>query len=253
MSRALAFALLPVVLVQGRRLRRTIPRLPPAAQPWFGGDSAPSALQLLVVGDSTAVGAGVATTSDALVGKLVRRIQTAGGRGRTLGWRVVGSNGSTSAQVLEKHRDEVVSEATDIAVVLVGWNDVLRLRSGAAFGRDLSALLQLLVDNNPGIQCAVVAPPLFGKFTVLPQPLRFALGRHARGLTRVARKVARAHGAVLAPGFDGRAVASDGFHPDETGYDKIADGVMMALSHSGTVIGSAVDGSGGGDHWLPSP
>jgi lysophospholipase L1-like esterase len=252
-TRALAFALLPVVLAQGRRLRRTIPRVPPAAEPWFGGDSAPSALQLLVVGDSTAVGAGVATTTEALVGKLVRRIQTAGGRGRTLGWRVIGSNGSTSAQVLEKHRDEVVAEATDIAVVLVGWNDVLRLRPGKAYGRDLYELLRVLVENNPGIQCAVVAPPLFGKFAVLPQPLRLALGVHARGLTRVAAKVARAQGAVLAPGFDGRLVASDGFHPSETGYGKLADGVMMALSHSGTVIGSAVDGSGGGDDWLPSP
>ena len=247
MSRLLAFALLPVVLAQGRRLRASIVRLPPAAEPWIGGDSAPSALQLLVLGDSTAVGTGVESTSQAIVGKIVRRIQAAGGRGRTLGWRVVGSSGSTSAQVFDAHRDEVVSEATDIAIVLVGWNDVLRLRSGSAFERDLDAILRLLDENNPGVQTAVVAPPLFGKFAVLPQPLRLALGMHSRGLARTAAKVARRHHAVLAPGFDGRSVASDGFHPDENGYAKLADGVMMALARSGRPLGSAVDGSGGGD------
>ncbi|HWH26690.1 MAG TPA: SGNH/GDSL hydrolase family protein [Pseudolysinimonas sp.] len=230
MSRALAFALLPIVVRQGRKLRRDIPRLPPPADAWSGGDSAPSALQLLVVGDSTAVGTGVESMTEALAGHLVRRLKAAGGRGRTVGWRVVGSNGATSAQVLDRHRATILSEATDIAVVLVGWNDTLRLRSGTAYAHELSALLDALRGGNPGIRMVVVAPPSFGRFTVLPQPLRAALGLHARGLARVARRVAAEFDAGYAPGFDGASLASDRFHPDGEGYRNLADGVMTALS-----------------------
>ena len=70
---------------------------------------------------------------------------------------------------------------------------------------------------------------MFSDFAVLPQPLRSALGAHARGLARVAARVAREHGALFVPGFDGRSVASDGFHPDAMGYAGLAERVATAL------------------------
>lgn len=76
----------------------------------------------------------------------------------------------------------------------------------------------------------MVAPPRFDRFAALPNPLRWALGRHARGLTRRAERVADAHSAVLAPGFDGRSVASDRFHPDAAGYHALAEGIAAAMA-----------------------
>lgn len=230
MSRIPAFLLLPFVAVQGRGLRRRIERLPPPADAWTGGDSAPGALQLLVLGDSTAVGIGVDSMQDALAGLLARKLVASGGRGRTLGWRVVGSSGATAGEVLERHRAAALSEATDIAVVLVGWNDALKLRPAKIFERDLGALLTMLTDGNPGIRIVVVAPPSFGRFAVLPQPLRLVLGAQARGLARVAARTVTSYGAVMAPGFDGASVARDGFHPDRAGYARLADGVVAALA-----------------------
>lgn len=229
MSRLPAALLLPFVVSQGRALRRDIVRMPPPTDRRAGGDGSPDALQLLVVGDSTAVGVGVATMQEALAGQLVRRMNTAGGRGRRVGWRVVGSSGATSGEVLERHRAEALSEATDVAVVLVGWNDTLKLRAASAFEADLDALLRMLTEGNPGIRIIVVAPPLFGRFRVLPQPLRYVLGAQARGLTRIAAKVAARNRCGIATGFDGEHVARDGFHPDVTGYARLAEGVLTAL------------------------
>lgn len=229
MSRALALLLAPLVIPQGTALRRDIERLPPPPPPWMGGNSSPGALQLLVVGDSTAVGIGVDTVQESLAGQLVRRMNASGGRGRWVGWRVVGTSGATSGEVLERHRAEMLSEAADVAVVLVGWNDALKLRPVSAFETDLDALLRTLRDGNPGIRIIVVAPPAFGRFAVLPQPLRFVLGVHARALTRAAAKVAARNRCGMAIGFDGASVARDGFHPDTAGYARLAENVLTAL------------------------
>ena len=57
-SRAIAMAQSPVVLTQGRRLKRITPHLPDAALPWQGELAGPRPIRLLVLGDSTAAGVG---------------------------------------------------------------------------------------------------------------------------------------------------------------------------------------------------
>ena len=222
MSRLPAILLAPIALVQGRRLQRRTPRLPPAS-PRSGGSGTPGALRLLVLGDSTAVGTGVEQMADAVAGQLARRLP------ESVAWRAVGENGATSAEVRERHLPEALTEPADIAVVLVGWNDALQLKSAARFGEHLGALLDGLRDRNPEGRLVVVGPPAFADFAALPQPLRAALGSHARGIGRVGTRVAAERHVPVVAGFDGVHVATDGFHPDATGYAGIADRVAAAL------------------------
>ncbi len=218
MTRALAVLLAPVVLAQAARVRRTTPILPAPAGERVGGTGK---LRLVVVGDSTAVGTGTESLDDALPGRL----------GTLLGarWRVVGRNGATAADVLHDHVDEAAGGPADVAVLLVGWNDALTLRSDHAFARDLGSVIDRLVAASPTGRVVVVAPPAFAAFVVLPQPLRAALGAHAAGLARTAARVAADRGVDIAPGFDGRSVASDRFHPDGNGYASIAAGIAATL------------------------
>ncbi|MEO5919964.1 MAG: SGNH/GDSL hydrolase family protein [Pseudolysinimonas sp.] len=222
MTRLPAYLLAPVALVQGRRLQRGTTRMSPAS-PRSGGSRSPDAVRLLVLGDSTAVGTGVEQMADALAGRLARRLP------QSVAWRAVGDNGLTAAEVRSTQLDAAVSEPADLAVVLVGWNDALRLRPPAEFGENLAALLDGLRARNPAAQLVLVAPPAFGGFAAFPQPLRFALGAHARGLTRVAGRVAGERGVPVVAGFDGVHVAADRFHPDATGYAGLADGVMAHI------------------------
>jgi lysophospholipase L1-like esterase len=222
MTRLPAFLLAPIALVQGRRLQRSTPRLKPAS-PRSGGSHAPGATRLLVLGDSTAVGTGVEQMADAVAGQLARRLP------QSVAWRAVGENGMTAAEVRELHLTEALAEPADIAVVLVGWNDALRLRPAAEFRENLGAVLDALRTRNPDARLIVVAPPAFSDFAAMPQPLRFALGAHARGLARVATRVVAQHEAILVPGFDGVHVSSDRFHPDATGYSEIAERIAGML------------------------
>jgi lysophospholipase L1-like esterase len=236
-SRLPALLLAPVVLRQARQLRDGVVRLPEARGAKDGLIAAaeahsarPHPLRLLVVGDSTAMGTGVAVLDDAIPGRLARLLVGTRAGASGVAWRAVGRSGATSKQVLDDFADAAVAAHFDLAVVMVGWNDALRLRSGGEFARSLSALLQRLHAGSPDARLAVVAPPAFAHFAILPNPLRVALGRHARGLTRAAARVARNHGAVVCPGFDGRSVASDRFHPDAAGYQRLAEGIAAALT-----------------------
>ena len=237
MSRFPALLLSPVVLRQARRLRREVPRLPEAHGPRDGlvggangGSGTARPLRLLVVGDSTAMGTGVATLDDAIPGRLARVLVGSTAAGRGVAWRAVGRSGATAGEVLADFATAAVAAHFDLAIVMVGWNDALRLRSGREFSARLGALLDRLHDGSPEARLVVVAPPGFAQFAALPNPLRWALGRHALGLGRQAERVARSHAAVSAPGFDGRAVASDGFHPDGRGYQAIAEGIAAVLT-----------------------
>ena len=214
MSRLPVYLLAPAVLPQSVALRRRTPALddPPGPRSGGAGDRL-----VLVVGDSTAVGMGVATLDDALPARLGERLGAQ--------WRVAGRSGWTAPEVLRDYGDDARAQA-DVLVLLVGWNDALQLRSPRAFERALG----LLVADARADRVVVVAPPAFGGYPVLPQPLRAALGSVIAGLTRRAARVAADGGALLVPGFTGAQVARDGFHPDAAGYDAMAATIAAGLT-----------------------
>jgi lysophospholipase L1-like esterase len=234
-SRVPALLVAPVALRQGRALQRDTPRLPEAHGPRDGliggaGSRTGKPLRLLVVGDSTAVGTGVAKLDEGVPGQLGRLLSTTSAADGGVAWRAVGRNGATAAEVLAEFSTAAVAAHFDLAVIMVGWNDALRLRPGGEFSRALGRLLDRLHEASPDARLVVVGAPEFGRFASMPNPLRWALGRAARGLTRRARRVARAHSALVAPGFDGQSVASDQFHPDANGYRVLAGGIAAALA-----------------------
>lgn len=227
MSRRRAFLLAPVVLAQAARLRRATPDLAAPEGPRTGGKGK---LRLVVLGDSTAVGTGTSSLDDALPGRL----------GRLLGarWRVVGRNGATAADLLRDGIDDAAGGPADLAVLVVGWNDAMRLRSPKAFARDLNALLDRLRAASPVGRIVIVAPPAFGDFAVLPEPLRSALRDAAAGIAEVCARVAAERRVTLAPGFDGRSVSSDRFHPDGEGYAAMAEEIVVALNAGPAPVGA---------------
>lgn len=214
-SRLPVYLLSPIVLPQSIALRRRTPALgdPPGERTGGRGDR-----HVLVVGDSTAIGMGVPGLEEALPARLASRLDAR--------WTVAGRSGWTAPEVLRDHGDDATAEA-DVLVLLVGWNDAMRLRSPRAFERALDAL----VAGARAERTVVVAPPAFGRYAVLPQPLRAALSAVAAGLTRRAARIAAAREVVFVPGFDGADVARDGFHPDARGYDAMAAAITAALAH----------------------
>lgn len=222
-GRPLAFAIAPVLLVQGMRVRRRTPVLPEAAGDRLGvqGGTGGDGLSLLVLGESTAAGVGVPTQSEGLAPALAAGL--AAQRGGPVAWRVAAHTGFSARKVLHLLVPELPDESYDVVTVVLGVNDVLEMRSGRAWRRDIAALLDALRPRlRPDGRVILAGVPDMASFPALPQPTRTVLGLHARHLDEgLARIVASTPWAVHAPAFgidtDG-LYAADGFHPGAAGY-----------------------------------
>jgi lysophospholipase L1-like esterase len=219
-SRAIAVAQGPVVLTQGRRLRRTTPHLPDAARPWEGELPGRDPLRLLVLGDSTAAGVGAATQREALPGRLADALHARTGRG--IRWRAVGQNGATARDIVQRYLEDALSEPADLLFLTIGANDAMTMRGAGAFRRDVRRILTAFSAANPDATVLMSTLPVFGRFRLLPEPLRTALFRHALALEAAAvAEIGRDPRRIIStdpPPYAGDFWAADEFHPGPSGY-----------------------------------
>ncbi|HSU15872.1 SGNH/GDSL hydrolase family protein [Longimicrobium sp.] len=229
---AAAFPLLPVLLVQGKGVRRRTPRLPDAAGPVEGFvPGAGEPLRLLVLGESTVAGIGAAAHEQALTGRVAAAL--AERTERAVRWRAAGRSGANAREAAGLVAT-LPDERADAVVISLGVNDTLRFRPPALWARDVARLVEA-VRARAGPAPVVLAPvPPMHAFPALPQPLRAILGARARRLdAALARLAARlpttAHVALWvepAPGL----FCEDGFHPSEAGYTVIGEHLAAGLA-----------------------
>lgn len=223
LSRLAMLPVAPVLFAQGKRLRRTTPRLPDAAAPWHGEyrpHGSRQLLRLLVLGDSTAAGVGAATQGEALPGHLAHELSMR--RRQDVAFRALGANGATARDIVTSFLDEATAESYDVVFLTIGANDALGIRSRKAFGRDIREIVSRLRAASPEATILVSSLPAFFRFELLPNPLRWNLYFHSQALEAEARRIiATMPGMVMSPppppyteGF----FASDLFHPSAQGY-----------------------------------
>jgi lysophospholipase L1-like esterase len=220
---AAKLALGPVLLPQARWLKRTALRLPEAAGPREGveGDGA-TRLRLLVVGDSSAAGVGVADQAQALAMPLAQQLaQRLGG---AVSWQLVAQSGLNTAQA----RDWVTRVPlvnADVIVTALGVNDVSSQTSAKRFVQHTAALWSEL-RKHTGARWGVVSglPPMH-MLRAVPHPLRWYLGQYSAWLDGAVREWAaqqRLGYLALQWASDPDCLAEDGFHPGPALYPQWA-------------------------------
>jgi lysophospholipase L1-like esterase len=224
LASTLSIALLaPVLVAQGRRVRRSTPRLPEAPGPTSGetaGDGVP--VRLLVLGESTAAGVGAANHREGLAGQVAESLGEA--TGRPVHWRVLGRNGATAATTRESLLAPAADVVADVVVVALGVNDTLRLHAPARWTADLRRLIEDVRARCGRVPVILASVPPMGRFPGLPQPLRGVLGLRATVLDRAAARLAGELEAVhhipvpLPPEEVARFFCADRFHPSPHGY-----------------------------------
>ncbi len=206
-------ALAPILLAQGRQVRRTVPELPEPDGPRSGVAGSGPLLRLLVVGDSAAAGVGAATQDEALAGQLAVSLAPT----FHLHWTLLAFTGATTADMLDCLRREPAARY-DVVVTSLGVNDVTGRHSLATWRRQQQELVELLASRFGARRILLSGLPPMHRFPALPQPLRWYIGSRARDFDRVLADVAanRPGCEFLALGhemMDVSAMASDGFHP----------------------------------------
>jgi lysophospholipase L1-like esterase len=202
-------------------------------------------VQLLVLGDSIAAGLGAEDGSGTLGARLARKVAKATHRSVDLTTGAV--VGTETSQVMAQVEALPPAYRADVAVVIVGGNDVIHRVPVAESVKHLVEVVERLREH--GTPVVVGTCPDLGALRAVPNPLRALGSRVSRQLAAAQARAALDAGAhvvslatVVGPFFitnPEEMFSLDRFHPSELGYRRTADAllpsVLVALGVSQTV------------------
>jgi lysophospholipase L1-like esterase len=232
MSLALKIALAPLLAAQAVTTRRRAPVLPEAEGPRAGRvGRGGRALRLLIAGDSSAAGVGVAHQSEALAGHLTRALHR--DAARPVQWTLHARSGLTTQRVHALLRSTTLPSA-EVAVVVTGVNDVIDLIPPRRAVQHRAAIADWLLGECGMIHVVFAPLPPVHRFPLLPQPLRKVMGddarRHDEALATWATQRRDVSHLTIELDLAPAAMASDGFHPGEPVYRACGEAIAAHIA-----------------------
>lgn len=237
-----------LLLAQARIARRIIPKptsrpfngdgiyRPGAAEPekWRPGIEAD--LEIMVFGDSLAAGLGAASRAELPGVLLARGVAEESGKRVLLSTKaIVGA--SSKGLYSQVEAMQIAGGTPDVAVILIGGNDVTAKHGIGSSARRLGEAVRELVDS--GAQVVVGTCPDLGVIRPVPQPLRSVMHSWSLRLADAQAAQVRAAGGMpvslaetLTTELRSRPEAlfsADQFHPNSAGYELAAAILLPAV------------------------
>jgi len=195
-------------------------------------------LVLAMLGDSSAAGYGVHADVDTPAARIAVGLSALSRRRvRLVNVAVVGAESSALPQQVQR----VLPDRPDLAVIMIGANDVTHRVRAAESVRHLSAALTTLRAHD--IEVVVGTCPDLGTIRPIAQPLRWLARRLSRTLAAAQAVAVVAAGGravslgdILGPEFatERHYFSADQFHPSATGYARAAE---VLLPSSAAALG----------------
>lgn len=231
-----------ILAVEGLWARRTVG--PPMSDPPEAAgryiapeaDAVAAPLSLALLGDSSAAGLGVTSAVETPGAQLALGLSTVSRRPVRL--HSVAAIGARSSHVGEQVTATLrANPRPDVAVVIIGANDVTHLCSITSSAGQLTAAIRRL--RRAGARVVVATCPDLGTIEPIPQPLRAlarSYGRRLAAAQTVASVEAGARavslGDLLGPQFLERPremFSPDRFHPSAAGYAAAAGALLPSV------------------------
>lgn len=228
--------------VEGALARRTVG--PPASEPpdVNGRYTAPGVaadddqLTLAIIGDSSAAGLGAYEPVETPGGQLALGLSAASGRAVSV--HSVAKVGAQSCDLAEQvSAASTEAPGLDVAVIIIGANDVTHMRQPATCARELGDAIARL--RAAGAAVVVGTCPDLGTIQVIPQPLRTLCHARCRRLATLQAVACVENGAravslgdLLGPAFSQRPhelFSQDRFHPSAAGYAAAAAAMLPSV------------------------
>jgi lysophospholipase L1-like esterase len=237
---ALGAAALGVIYGETRLARRRITPAetdPPKADGVWRAPGVKSKAEPLVIamlGDSSAAGYGVHTDADTPAAQIAVGLSALSRRPiRLVNAAVVGAESSALAEQVER----VLRDNPELAVIMIGANDVTHRVRASESVRHLTAALTALRAH--GIEVVVGTCPDLGTIRPIAQPLRWLARRLSRNLSAAQAIAVVAAGGravslgdILGPEFETQReyFSEDQFHPSAVGYARAADVLLPSAA-----------------------
>lgn len=232
----LKLILLPILLLQGKKTRDEIIRLPEAPGSKRGEiQGKEPSLDFVVLGESTVVGVGASKQALGLAGQIAASIHQQ--TGRTVLWSAIGRNGMTADRLPKELLPKINQKSPSFVVVAIGVNDAKAFRGVRSWQQNIESLLLQIHSQVMNTQVVVCGVPDMGHFPTLPNPLRYVLGQEAKLLDAVLESTIQKYDNVIytkAPVTSSEEYyASDSFHPNDLGYQAWGEFVSKDLIRKG--------------------
>lgn len=165
----------PILIWQGTRLKKNLPRIGEAAgarEGIYKGVQPP--IRLLAIGESTFAGVGVEQQQDAITSIIGKTLQQQSGR--TVEWNVIARSGYNARQVLERLVPKIPAQQYDFIVIGLGGNDTFELNRPLKWKQQMIALVEHLNSSFPESKVVIANLPPVGDFPAFPKSFQFLLG-----------------------------------------------------------------------------
>jgi len=188
-------------------------------------------LRVLIAGDSSAAGVGVAHQDQSVAGHFVRTLRRH--HAGPIAWSLRARSGLTTRGVHDMLAAEPPAEV-DVAVVITGVNDVIELLTPRRAVAHRAALADWLLAERRARHVVFAPLPPMHRFPLLPEPLRTVMGddarRHDLAQARWAATRRDVSHVEITLDLDADSMASDGFHPGEPVYRRCGEALALHVA-----------------------
>lgn len=215
------FAVLPICVVQGIYVKKTIVRLPePEGQRIGSYGLGDEKISLAILGDSAAAGVGVASQNDALLGQVLEQLK----ENYHVNYQLHATTGHNTDQLIKRIK-ALPKQQIDVVITSIGVNDVTQLKSPKKWQQQQQQLYTLIQEKFKPKFVIVTGVPPMQVFPALPNPLRWLFGCYAQKMNEALDLLIKSQKNMYCMHYDIKhyqslnlEMAEDGFHPSKEIY-----------------------------------
>jgi len=241
---------LPIMYLQGKRIKKKIPRLPEAKDPngFCAIPGSKKTLSLISIGESTIAGVGVETHQEGFNGTFARELSRF--LDVNISWRVYARSGYNASKVNERLIPKIQETNPDFILIGLGGNDAFELSGPKKWRADMSDLVRNLEGKFPEAFLLFTCMPPIKEFPAFTPLIKMTIGNLVELLGKELAELSKQHDRVF---YDDRILTlrkwndrfqisaeatdyfSDGVHPSKLAYQSWAKDMAERVVKDGGV------------------
>ncbi|QOD61930.1 SGNH/GDSL hydrolase family protein [Polaribacter haliotis] len=171
----ISFPLIPILLIQGKKIRKETPRLPEAIKPkGYLKTNSKKTLKIITIGESTIAGVGVDIHENGFTGALIKELSEK--NNISVLWRVYAKSGYTTKQITKKLVPKIEETNADLIVIGLGGNDAFKLNSPIMFILNIEKLIKSIQKKFPRTPIYFTNMPPIKEFPAFTKTIKFVIG-----------------------------------------------------------------------------
>ncbi|NQZ76069.1 MAG: SGNH/GDSL hydrolase family protein [Ekhidna sp.] len=227
----ISIPLLPLMYLQGKKIKASVPSLPEATNPEGLVDlNQDRTMKVITIGESTMAGVGVETHDHGFSGWLAKSL--AEDLEVNIDWKVFAKSGYTVKKVTERIIPKIDVPDPDLIVIAMGGNDAFELNTPRKWQGDIINLIKSIQSKFDDTPIYFVNMPPIKDFPAFTPLIKFTIGNLVEIFGEELRKICTHHDNVYflsdrirlsqwiekTGSSSDKDFFSDGVHPSELTY-----------------------------------